>query len=171
MKNNAYIERGADFVDMERVSAIIDALESKPGALLPMLHAIQDEFGFIPSEAVPLLARALRQTAAEISGVISFYHHFRTSAPGGHVLQLCRAEACQAVGGRSLEAYAKQTLGIDYHQTSADGLVSLEPVYCLGNCACGPSLRLDDDVVGRVTTARFDQLLDELRTQTVELVG
>ncbi len=98
-------------------------------------------------------------------GVISFYHHFRTSPPGRQVIQLCRAEACQARGSEALEAHALAALGVGYHQTSADGAVSLEPVYCLGNCACGPSLRVGDQIIGRVDAARFDRLLASLREE------
>lgn len=147
----------------------IDALKHKPGALLPILHAIQDRFGHIPKDAVPIIAESLRQTRAEIHGVISFYHHFRTTPPGSHVLQVCRAEACQAMGARSLEAHAKTKLDVDYHQTTRDREITLEAVYCLGNCACAPSIRIGDRVHGRVTAEKFDRLLDELTTQVVEV--
>ncbi|GAB2720739.1 formate dehydrogenase subunit gamma [Halomonas garicola] len=152
------------------IQAETNALKHKPGALLPILHAIQDRFGFIPREAVPIIADTLGQTRAEVHGVISFYHHFRATPPGNHVLQVCRAEACQAVGSRTLEAHAKARLGVDYHQTTADREITLEAVYCLGNCACGPSLRLDDSVYGRVTPESFDALVDELRTQPLEVM-
>lgn len=155
----------------QAIQAEIDALKHKPGALLPILHAIQDRFGFVPEGAVPIIAESLGQTRAEVHGVISFYHHFRTSPPGRHVLQVCRAEACQSVGARALEAHAKQRLGIDYHQTTADRDITLEAVYCLGNCACGPSIRVDDEVRGRITPEAFDALVDELRTQPLEVIG
>ncbi|MBY4675430.1 formate dehydrogenase subunit gamma [Marinobacterium arenosum] len=160
---------GLTEADRTAVSTIVDQLKSKPGALLPILHGIQDRLGYIPSEAVPLIAEALQQTAAEIHGVISFYHQFRTSPPGRHQLQICRAEACQARGARELEAHAKAKLGIGYHQTSPDREFSLEPVYCLGNCACGPSVRVGDEIVGRVDATRFDQLVDELTTVPLEV--
>ncbi|WP_252108252.1 MULTISPECIES: formate dehydrogenase subunit gamma [unclassified Halomonas] len=147
----------------------IDALKHKPGALLPILHALQDRFGFIPTDAIPLIAASLQQTRAEIHGVISFYHHFRTTPPGRHVVQICRAEACQSVGARALEAHAKARLGVDYHQTTPDREITLEAVYCLGNCACGPSIRVDDQVRGRVTEEAFDELLDELQTRPLEV--
>lgn len=130
-----------------------------------MLHAIQDEFGHVPDQAVPVIARSLNLSRAEVHGVITFYHHFRSHAPGRHVVQVCRAEACQAVGAVALEAHAKKCLGIDFHETTADGAVTLEAVYCLGNCAVGPSLRIDDDIVGRVTPARFDEIIAELRAE------
>ena len=156
----------------EQVAAIqraIDNHREQAGNLLPILHAIQDELGYIPPEAFAPLAAALHQTRAEISGVVSFYHHFRSTPPGDHVVQICRAEACQALGARQLEGYIKDRLAIDFHQTTADGRVTLEPVYCLGNCSCGPSLRVDDDVLGRVSKARFDALLDDMATEKLEL--
>ncbi|WP_168015000.1 formate dehydrogenase subunit gamma [Halomonas salinarum] len=153
----------------QSIQAEIDALKHKPGALLPILHAIQDRVGCVPEGAVPIIAESLGQTRAEVHGVISFYHHFRASPPGRHVVQVCRAEACQAVGARTLEAHAKERLGIDYHQTSADREITLEAVYCLGNCACGPSVRVDDQILGRITPEAFDALVDELRTQVLEV--
>ncbi|RTR02328.1 formate dehydrogenase subunit gamma [Halomonas nitroreducens] len=154
----------------QSIQAEIDALKHKPGALLPILHAIQDRFGFVPEGAVPIIAESLGQTRAEVHGVISFYHHFRTTPPGTHVVQICRAEACQSVGARRLEAHARARLGVDFHQTTADREITLEAVYCLGNCACGPSIRVDDQICGRVTPEAFDALVDELRTQLLEVV-
>ncbi|MDN3522414.1 formate dehydrogenase subunit gamma [Halomonas ramblicola] len=155
----------------QAIQAEIDALKHKPGALLPILHAIQERVGFVPEGAVPIIAETLGQTRAEVHGVISFYHHFRTTPPGRHVVQLCRAEACQAVGGRALEAHARARLGIDYHQTTADREITLEAVYCLGNCACGPSVRVDDKVRGRITPDAFDALVDELQTRPLEVLA
>ncbi|MDW0360123.1 formate dehydrogenase subunit gamma [Halomonas venusta] len=155
----------------QAIQAEVDALKHKPGALLPILHALQDRFGFIPEAAVPIIAETLNQTRAEVHGVISFYHHFRTTPPGRHVVQICRAEACQAVGARQLEAHAKTRLGVDYHQTTGDREITLEAVYCLGNCACGPSIRVDDSVRGRVTPEVFDALLDELQTRPLEIIA
>ncbi|MBZ9569122.1 formate dehydrogenase subunit gamma [Modicisalibacter tunisiensis] len=147
----------------------VDALKDQPGAMLPILHAIQDRCGYIPDAAVPIIADALRQTRAEVHGVISFYHHFRTHPVGSHVIQVCRAEACQAVGARQLEAHVKARLGVDYHQTTRDNAFTLEPVYCLGNCACGPSIRVNDTIHGRVSAARLDRLVDDLTTTVVEV--
>lgn len=155
----------ASAADGLRLQSAVDAHASLPGALLPMLHAIQDEFGHVPDQAVPVIARSLNLSRAEVHGVITFYHHFRNHAPGRHVVQVCRAEACQAVGAVALEAHAKKCLGIDFHETTADGAVTLEAVYCLGNCAVGPSLRVDDDIVGRVTPERFDEIVAELRAE------
>lgn len=153
----------------QQVQDEIDALKHKPGALLPILHAIQDRWGYVPREAVPLIAESLQLTRAEVHGVISFYHHFRTTPPGRHVVQLCRAEACQARGSRALETHVRDVLGIDYHQTTADREITLEPVYCLGNCACGPSLRVGESIHGRVTPDKFDRLVDELTVQVLEV--
>jgi len=155
----------------QAIQAEVDALKHKPGALLPILHALQDRIGFIPEAAVPIIADALHQTRAEVHGVISFYHHFRTTPPGRHVVQICRAEACQSVGARQLEVHAKARLGVDYHQTTPDREITLEAVYCLGNCACGPSIRVDDSVRGRVTPEAFDELMDELQTRPLEVMG
>ena len=152
-----------------QIQAVIDAHRDRPGAMLPILHAIQDRFGFIPDDAVPMIAETLRHTRAEVHGIISFYHHFRTHPAGRSVIQICRAEACQSVGSRQLEAHVKASLGVDYHQTTPDHEFTLEPVYCLGNCACGPSIRVNDDVYGRMTPERFDQLTDELSATVVEV--
>lgn len=147
------------------IRSIVDARRALPGALLPILHALQDELGWVPASAVPIIAGALHLSRAEVHGVISFYHHFRTSPPGRHVVQLCRAESCQAMGAEALEAHARASLGVDYHQTTADGAVTLEPIYCLGNCACSPAIRVDDRILGRVDAGRFDELIGELRTE------
>lgn len=147
----------------QAVAAILERLHRVPGGLLPILHAIQDELGFVPPAAVPLIAAALNLSRADVHGVISFYHHFRSVAPGRHVLRLCRAEACQAVGARALEKHLFQRAGVGFHETTADGALTLEPVYCLGNCACAPSLLLDDEIHGRVDIQRLDALLDALR--------
>ncbi|WAR47076.1 formate dehydrogenase subunit gamma [Methylomonas rapida] len=138
---------------------ILDAHQSMPGNLLPILHGIQDTLGCIPSAAVEDIAKALNLSKAEVHGVISFYHYFRTTPPGKHTIRICRAESCQAMNSKALENHAKQTLGIDFHETTADEHFSLEPVYCLGNCACSPSMTIDGDVYGRVTPEKFDQLI------------
>lgn len=146
------------------VSAALDAHRARPGALLPVLHAVQDALGYVPPDAQPLIAEALNLSRAEVHGVVSFYHHFRSTPPGRHVLRLCRAEACQALGARALEAHAKRALGIDFHETTADGAVTLEPVYCLGNCGCGPSLLVDtDELHARVTPESFDAIVRRAR--------
>ena len=147
-------------------SAVLEAcmrLKELPGALLPILHAVQEALQFVPKDAVPLIARELNLSVAEVHGVVSFYHYFRSSRPGRHVVHLCRAEACQALGAAALEAHAKSSLKIDFHGTTADGAISLEPVYCLGNCALGPSLMIDEELHGRVTADRFDTLVSQSR--------
>lgn len=151
-------------MEPDTLQAILETHRRQPGALLPVLHAIQDTMGYIPAEAVPLVAAALNLSRAEVHGVITFYHHFRQQPPGRHVLRLCRAEACQSVGGEALADHARATLGCDFHETTADGAVTLEPVYCLGQCAAGPALMVDPaDVHGRVTPEDFDGLVAELR--------
>ena len=151
------------------VENAIDRHRSVPGGLLPLLHDVQDRLGHVPPEAVPAIADALNLSRAEVHGVISFYHHFRREPPGRHIVQICRAESCQAVGARALEAEAKALLGIGFHQTTADRCITLEPVYCLGNCACSPAIRIDDDVHGLVDAGKLAALLDELRTQAIEV--
>lgn len=153
----------------EDVTSIVKAMQYKSGALLPILHAVQDKVGYIPPESLPLLAEGLNLSIAEVHGVVSFYHYFRSTPAGNHTIQICRAESCQAMGSRALEAHAKQTLNIDYQQTTADGDITLEPVYCLGNCACSPAVRIGDEVHGHVDADKFDQLLSTLRTQVVEV--
>lgn len=151
------------------ITDILNTHQQQPGALLPVLHAIQDAIGYIPTEAVGLIASALQQSRADVHGVISFYHHFRTTPPGNKVLQVCRAEACQARGSRALEQHVKQSLQVNYHQTTRDGEFTLEPVYCLGNCACGPTIQIGSDIYGRVDAERFEQLVAEATTVAVEV--
>ena len=150
---------------LKQVAELIDPLVDLPGATLPMLHAIQDGIGYVPDEAVPMIAERLNLSRAEVHGVVTFYHHYRRHAPGKHVVQICRAEACQSMGARQLEAHARKTLGCGYHETTADGAITLEAVYCLGNCACAPAIRVDDEIVGRVSNARFDEVFAELREE------
>jgi formate dehydrogenase subunit gamma len=142
----------------EAVLRVVAGLRTRPGPLLEILHGVQNELGFIPPAAVPLLAAELNLSRAEVHGVVTFYHHFRSSAPGRHTLRLCQAEACQSMGGQALAAHIKARLGVDFHETTADGTYTLEPVYCLGNCALSPALMVDEELVGRVTPERFDSL-------------
>ena len=130
-----------------------------PGALLPILHEIQRALGYVPAASVPIVAAALNLSRAEVHGVISFYHLFRSTPPGERTVYVCRAEACQSMGGREIEAHLKHKLGIGFHETTADGRTSLEPIYCLGNCACAPAVMIDETVHGRVTRERLDGLL------------
>lgn len=126
---------------------------------MPILHAIQDEIGFIPEDAYRMIGKSLNLSVAEVHGVVSFYHHFRTSPPGRHVLHICRAESCQAMGSKKLEDHAKSVLAIDYHETSKDQSVTLEPIYCLGNCSLSPSVMMDEKVYGRVDQKKLDSLI------------
>jgi formate dehydrogenase subunit gamma len=144
------------------VQAIITNLKDKPGALLPILHGIQDQLGYIPAETVPDIADALNLSRAEVHGVISFYHYFRDTPPGKTTIHLCRAESCQAMGSKALEDHVKARLGIDFHETTSDGTFSLEPVYCLGLCACSPSMQIGKEVYGRVSADSFDTTIKQL---------
>jgi formate dehydrogenase subunit gamma len=130
---------------------------------LPVLHALQETFGHVPPAAIPLIAAALNLTRAEVHGIASFYHEFRTAPPGRHVLRLCRAEACQAMGAEALHAAAQRRLGIGWHQTTSDGAVTLEPVFCLGLCAIAPSGMLDGAPLGRLDAPALDAALEAAR--------
>jgi formate dehydrogenase subunit gamma len=143
-----------------RIVAIVERHRHRDGPLIEILHDVQADFGCIPTGAVPAIARALNLSRAEVHGVVSFYHHFRTRAPGRHVLQVCRAESCQAAGGRAIESHAQERLGIGFGETTPDGQVTLDAVYCLGLCACSPAAMFDGEVLGRVTPERLDALID-----------
>jgi formate dehydrogenase subunit gamma len=145
------------------VDDILDQHKGTEGAMLPILHAVQAEFGHIPQEALPIIAKALNISRAEAHGVMSFYHDFREKPAGTHVVKLCRAEACQAVGADRVAAHAKQELGVDWHGTTADGKVTLEPIFCLGLCACGPAAIVDGKLIGRVDEAKFSQIIGGLK--------
>lgn len=149
----------------DTVSEIVDDWKHTAGALLPVLHALQARLGFVPPDSVPAIARALNLSRAEVHGVISFYHDFRSEPGGRHRVQICRAEACQSVGARELEAHACATLGVAVGETTEDGAVTLDAVYCLGNCACGPSVRVGDSVYARVDAAKLDELLAACREE------
>jgi formate dehydrogenase subunit gamma len=144
-------------VALERIGGCLD----REGPLLPILHALQEEFGYIDEAAEPLIADALNITRAEVHGVVTFYHDFRRQPAGRHVLKLCRAEACQAAGGDPLAAHAEARLGMAMGTTAADGSVTLEPVYCLGLCSVAPSAMLDGRVVARLDQGRLEALLVE----------
>lgn len=146
----------------DRAAEIIAAHAAGDGALLPLLHALQAAFGCVPEAAVPLVAHALNLSRAEVHGVVSFYHDFRRAPAGRHVVKLCQAEACQAMGCRALAAHAQQRLGVALGETSGDGRVTLEPVYCLGLCATAPSAMIDGRVLGRLTPARLEAALEAL---------
>jgi len=157
---NVHVTGGSN---AERSLSIIRELKHLEGPMLPILHAIQEEFGFIPEEVKPVIAQELNLSRAEVHGVVTFYHDFRQLPAGRHVLRLCRAEACQAIGADDLAVSARRLLGIDFHQTTLDGAITLEPVYCLGLCACAPAAMLDDEVHGRVDAGALGELVAEAR--------
>lgn len=146
-----------------RTRVIVADLRFLEGPLLPILHEVQQEFGYVPQEAVPVIAEELNLSRAEVHGVVTFYHDYRDHPTGRHVLKLCRAEACQSMGGDALADRVKALLGIDFHQTTLDGGVTLEPVYCLGLCACAPAAMLDGEVYGRVDDQTAAELVAEAR--------
>jgi len=147
--------------ELAEVRAVLARHVDEPGALLPILHDVQDRLAHVPSHAVPEIASALNLSRAEVHGVVTYYHHFRAEPAARHVVQICRAEACQAMGAEALFAHARTHLGCDAHGTSADGEFTLEAAYCLGLCASSPAMTLDDDVHARVTPAAFDALVAE----------
>ena len=143
-----------------RAAEIIARHTDREGATLPILHALQAAFGCVPADAVPMVAEALNLSRAEVHGIVTFYHEFRREPPGRHVLRLCRAEACQSVGADALGAHVRARLDVDWHGTSADGAVTLEPVFCLGLCACGPAALLDGKPLARLDPAKLDAALE-----------
>lgn len=145
----------------EDIAPLIDAQMHLEGPLLPILQALQARFGHVPETAVSMIAERLNITGAEVHGVMSFYHDFRTAPAGRHVVKICRAEACQAVGGAELAQHALERTGVAWHGTSANGAVTIEPVYCLGLCACAPAAMVDGRLHGRLSHARMDALLEE----------
>jgi formate dehydrogenase subunit gamma len=149
-----------ELLHLPLIHSILAREKDTPGALLPILHAIQQGIGFVPDAAVPEIAHALNLSLAEVRGVISFYHDFRTTAPARHTLRLCRAESCQSRGAEALAAQLRDQLALDDHGTSADGAISLRPVYCLGACACSPALELDGQLHARLTPERLRALVN-----------
>ena len=154
-------QAGTGIVD--RTGAIIEDLKGLEGPLLPILHGLQEEFGYVPQESLPVIAQALNISRAEVHGVVTFYHDYRAHPAGRHVLKLCQAEACQSMGSDAIAAQVKQLLGIGFHETTKDGSVTLEPVYCLGLCACAPSAMLDGEVIGRLDAEKLEELVAEAR--------
>jgi formate dehydrogenase subunit gamma len=148
---------------------VVSDNEDTPGPLIEILHEVQRRLGYIPPSMVPTIAECLNLSRAEIHGVISFYHFFRSAPPGRHIVKICRAEACQAMGSGRLEEHAKESLNIEYHETTKDGSITLEPVYCLGNCACAPAIRIDDTVHANVDAKVFDLLT--MKLSQVDLEG
>ncbi|MCC6001154.1 MAG: formate dehydrogenase subunit gamma [Pararhodobacter sp.] len=149
-----------DFVTSETSRILADHAATE-GALLPVLHAVQGAFGHIPDDAIPVIAQTLALSRAEVHGVVSFYHDFRTTPAGRHVIRLCRAEACQAMGADKLASEIQAQLGVGWGETTSDGHVTLDPVFCLGLCACGPAALVDGMPVGRLNAARIEAILSE----------
>jgi formate dehydrogenase subunit gamma len=147
--------------DTDTVRRIVADLKGRPGPLIEILHAIQAALGYVPEGAVPVVAEGLNLSRAEVHGVVTFYHYFRHTPPGKHIVSVCQAEACQSMGAEGLTSHAKQRLGVDFHETTSDGQFSLEPVYCLGNCACSPAAMVDGRLYGRLTPERFDAMITE----------
>ena len=156
------MNKSVEAPELQTVSRLLPEFTEMPGGLLPLLHAVQEALGFIPASAMPLVAEAMNLSRAEVHGVITYYHFFRSKAPGKHVVQVCRAEACQACGGEQLLADIEQALGCKLHETSADGLYSLEPVYCLGLCASSPAVQIDDKLYARMDKTRLARLVADI---------
>jgi formate dehydrogenase subunit gamma len=148
-------------IDKTTTSEIVADYESKPEMLVQILQTIVGRFGWIPEASIRQLAEELNLSRADVHGVVEYYHDFRTDEPGKHIVKICQAEACQAMGSRELTDYAKKTLAMSFHDTEND--ITLEPVYCLGNCACSPAVMIDGKTYGRVDEARFNTLLDTMR--------
>lgn len=151
-----------DDLAREHLQAALAAHHGRPGPLLQILHEVQNRLGHVPPAAVPIIADALNLSRAEVHGVVTFYHHFRQAPPGRHIIQLCQAEACRSVHCEQLTQHVQRKLGVPLHGTTPDGRYTLEPVYCLGNCACGPSMMIDGELHGRVTADSFDALIAPL---------
>jgi formate dehydrogenase subunit gamma len=147
---------------LELATEVVQEFRDQPGTLINALHKLQETFGYVDEAAMPMLARVFNLSRAEVHGVTSFYHDFRRSKPGKYTVRVCQAEACQAMGSEQLTATIKAQLGCDFHQTSADGNFTLEPVYCLGNCACSPNIMVDKQTYGRVSAASFKALTSAL---------
>lgn len=145
------------------VQHVLASLAGEPGALLPILHALQDTLGHVPPESVPEIADALNLSRAEVHGVISYYHDFRSAPPTAHTVQVCRAEACQSMGGEALLAHAQSHLGCGAQGRSGDGAVTVQAAYCLGLCASAPAIMVDGQVHARVTPQKFDALMGAMR--------
>ncbi len=146
-----------------RAADIVEEFRGLEGPLLPILHGLQAEFGHVPNEALPVVAEALNLSRAEVHGVVTFYHDFRKEPAGRHVLKLCRAEACQSMGSDAVAEKLQQLLGAAFGETSADGAVTIEPVYCLGLCSCAPAALLDGEPVGRIDDDRIVEIIEKVR--------
>jgi formate dehydrogenase subunit gamma len=151
--------------DRVAVESIASSLKDKPGALMLILRRVQDTLGWVPSDAVPLIAKILNLSRAEVHGVVTFYHDFRHHPPAKNVIKVCRAESCQAMGAVALADHIRERLGCAFGQTSADGLFTLDAVYCFGNCACSPAVMVNGKLLGRVTPQGFDEVIAKAATR------
>ena len=156
--------RFQDF-SLELASEVVQEFQDQPGALINALHKLQEIFGYVDEAAMPMLGKLFNVSRAEVHGVTSFYHDFRRTKPGTFTVRVCQAEACQAMGSDALTSAIKAKLGCDFHETSADGMFSLEPVYCLGNCACSPNIMVDKQTYGRMSAERFTALAGALASK------
>jgi formate dehydrogenase subunit gamma len=154
----------ADPAIRSTIDKVLALNAGRPGPLLEVLHGVQAAFGCVPAAAVPMIAHGLNLSIAEVHGVVTFYHHFRERSAGRHMVQVCRAEACQSMQGTQLADHVRRCLGIDFNETTGDGRFSLDPVYCFGNCACAPAVMIDGQLHGRVTLEHFDALLAAVET-------
>lgn len=152
----------------ETARSVCERYGNKPDELLEILHAIQHELGYVPEECLPQIADALNLSRAEVYGVISFYHDYKREPIGRHLIKLCRAEACQAMGTNALCAHAEKKLGAAMGETSKDGAFTLEAVYCLGNCALSPAMMIGEKLYGRLDAKRFDAIVDTLKAEAAE---
>ena len=140
---------------------IINQFGAKPEMLVQILHAIVARYSYVSEQAIRQIAKEVNLSRAEVHGVVSFYHDFRTSPPGDNVIKICQAESCQAMGSRELTSHAENRVGVSINSTTEDGLITLEPVYCLGNCACSPAVMINENVYGRVSAEKLDDLIDD----------
>ena len=147
--------------DEQTASEIVASFDARPEMLVQILHVFIEKFAWISADAIRHIARELNLSRADVHGVVSYYHDFRTKRPGIHIVKVCQAEACQAMGSRELSAHAEKSLGVEMHTSSKH--VTLEPVYCLGNCACSPAIMINGKTHGRVSPDRFDELVATLR--------
>lgn len=159
--------RFQDF-SLELATEVVEEFRHQPGALINALHKLQETFGYVDEAAMPMLGKLFNLSRAEVHGVTSFYHDFRRSKPGRYTIRVCQAEACQAVGSEVLSQAVTEQLGCGFHETTADGMFTLEKVYCLGNCACSPNLMVDKQVHARMTPEKFRKLAAALASQATE---
>jgi len=148
---------------LELAVKLLDSFDIDEHTLIDVLQSFQDRFGYIDKTLIPLLAKFFNVSSTEVQGVMSFYHDFRTTKPASYVLKICQAESCQSMGSRKLTAELKATLDIDFHETNAAADITLEPVYCLGNCSCSPNLMINSKIISRLTSEKLQQLLQDIK--------